>query len=877
MPKSNLNRLHLLPNLTPTAAAPRFAGLTRHLPLAALSALALIPALSSAAEAAQNGRLEQVQLLVDATAPAGLQLVVTTRAAEEPIASVSIQSKDLHAPVCTEAGKPTAASQRFVCPVVSTSAGAPFAIQASADVLVWKGNKQPKPVYKKADTLSVRLASPMRDGLAGVPGLPADDDPLTVVYLREVKELADILKNEYGIEPAAAAGLVVSSQGWTLGQDLPVLAEWALDDGTVLQLPRSNLQVTGSVAVAFDGDPTGQPFTVVVDGQTRVDLIAGSGRGQCQFGRCFCLVKQGNGWALQASAVAGSEAELPQISKLEVRSYSQLTPKLASAELRFGQRVHVFFDAAVALTELPAGQVLDGKLKLLGAPNAKGKRTAYASGRVRGVVGSADQPGVQFGSADGKGEASAASLFGAVLAINSTKEKDSVPLGTVLETSEVSGVAMENPTYAPGASPLTNQLAARTVGDGRPQTDVVILRRNSTFRLQLESPAQEGQATPLAPERLLLTAATGPNRALTLQVDAKVVSGPVQAKTADGQLVWQTEVEGALPAELPAGSWTLRGYGKTGYDSAFVMGETNALVQFNAADPKAPEFVADEVERFGLVEAQTGLLPIPTEKAGGFPWAYNQFDFKTLQIAAELTDALPLDARRSPEAVMQALVAGVSNNILRGRWDEDYKDGKEPGSWSSSSEILGQWGKKPKYGQCWVFSAVTTSLARSLGIPATSMTNFNSAHEKARTAQPGPNACAVYADGAMSKSTDGSVWNFHVWVEARTSGGNWNAYDATPQESSSGPDQGGSGREKLWGFHVWNGLAWQPGVEPVKAAPWSYVATKPGLEAAEALAADWTVALQSAVGALYKGCGTGNGYSRLCQSNVARLYSKPGS
>ena len=49
-------------------------------------------------------------------------------------------------------------------------------------------------------------------------------------------------------------------------------------------------------------------------------------------------------------------------------------------------------------------------------------------------------------------------IFGAIIALNSTKEKQPDNLVGVLATEEVSGVAMENPTYAPGVGAFTNTL-----------------------------------------------------------------------------------------------------------------------------------------------------------------------------------------------------------------------------------------------------------------------------------------------------------------------------------------------------------------------------------------------------------------------------------
>lgn len=51
--------------------------------------------------------------------------------------------------------------------------------------------------------------------------------------------------------------------------------------------------------------------------------------------------------------------------------------------------------------------------------------------------------------------------------------------------------------------------------------------------------------------------------------------------------------------------------------------------------------------------------------------------------------------------------------VLEGNWTGDYSGGVSPTAWSSSVEILRKYhssnGTPVKYGQCWVFSGITTT------------------------------------------------------------------------------------------------------------------------------------------------------------------------
>ncbi|KAH9499761.1 hypothetical protein Btru_077760 [Bulinus truncatus] len=182
------------------------------------------------------------------------------------------------------------------------------------------------------------------------------------------------------------------------------------------------------------------------------------------------------------------------------------------------------------------------------------------------------------------------------------------------------------------------------------------------------------------------------------------------------------------------------------------------------------------------------------------PWNFGQFESCILDVAMHLLDVSKLrwEVRGNPVNVVRAISALVNSNddngIVVGRWSNDYSDGRSPVSWTGSPAILEEYWKTKrsvKYGQCWVFSAVTTTISRALGIPTRSITNFQSAHDT-----DGSITIDVHhtKDGSLDESVDNdSIWNFHVWNEGwmsrpdlPTGYGGWQAFDATPQETSNG-------------------------------------------------------------------------------------------
>ncbi|KAL5022509.1 hypothetical protein ScPMuIL_001664 [Solemya velum] len=222
---------------------------------------------------------------------------------------------------------------------------------------------------------------------------------------------------------------------------------------------------------------------------------------------------------------------------------------------------------------------------------------------------------------------------------------------------------------------------------------------------------------------------------------------------------------------------------------------------FNPWCPDDIVYLEDESQRQEYVLNETGRIWLGT--VGRFcvrPWNFAQFDDVCLVAALALMEKTELGdpARRSPLLVVRALSNVINNNerdggVLIGNWSGKYDDGVAPYTWNGSAAILEEFLKKRKgvkYGQCWTFAAVATTVFRALGIPTRCVTNFKSAHDSDYST---PIDTYWSMDGRPRKNMDDGVWDFHVWNESwmnRTDlpPGNdgWQAYDPTPQECYEG-------------------------------------------------------------------------------------------
>ena len=234
------------------------------------------------------------------------------------------------------------------------------------------------------------------------------------------------------------------------------------------------------------------------------------------------------------------------------------------------------------------------------------------------------------------------------------------------------------------------------------------------------------------------------------------------------------------------------------------------IVLFNPWNKDDDVYLAEEELRKEYVLSDDGLVyagwsrrfvPHPAH------WNFGQFESNILDCVLYLLEndrrikKKPLKSlymRSSAVWVARILSAMINsqdeNGVLEGNWSGNYEDGESPTFWNGSVKILQKFyeTKKPvKYGQCWVFSGVMTTALRAIGIPARSVTNYDSAHDTDNTMTIDK---FIDEEGEMVGDLNSdSIWNFHVWNEIWTKRGDlpeskydgWQAVDATPQEESS--------------------------------------------------------------------------------------------
>ncbi|KAG7205076.1 hypothetical protein KM043_005453 [Ampulex compressa] len=266
-------------------------------------------------------------------------------------------------------------------------------------------------------------------------------------------------------------------------------------------------------------------------------------------------------------------------------------------------------------------------------------------------------------------------------------------------------------------------------------------------------------------------------------------------------------VEVRSPIDSPVGAWQLNvetnTLGRKKAPNSYNF-DRDIYLLFNPWLKDDLVFMEDEQMLDEYVLNDVGKIWVgPWGSARGREWVFGQFDACVLPACQLLLERSGIKAvsRGDPIRMCRAISRIVNSNddrgVITGRWDGEYSDGQAPAAWTGSVPILEQFletEEEVKYGQCWVFAGVVTTICRALGIPSRVVSNLVSAHDANASLSVDryyniDNEELEY-DPHNLEGED-SIWNYHVWNDAWMARpdlpkgyGGWQAIDATPQERS---------------------------------------------------------------------------------------------
>ncbi len=279
---------------------------------------------------------------------------------------------------------------------------------------------------EKVDSVRAKLGLPCgisgwgSGGSAGT-ALAVDEDPFTTVALISDQVHADgtvMFKGQEGGTTYCEKGkyfgddcsmVVVTSDGWSFGDALPVDAQVEVAGGETLAIPVNSYQVVAAEAF-FPMWAEGSEVEVRVNGALAKPLIAVPRTTVYQLsvnnGGSSVVLHQEEDGQLNVSVAAWSErsTDLPTGTKITVTPIEKgvANPKLAETfELSFDDEVLAVFANQVEFAADPIGEDFGGKVQLQSAVDKKGKQETLVKGGFSGAFMVDDEGGVALAGAKG--------------------------------------------------------------------------------------------------------------------------------------------------------------------------------------------------------------------------------------------------------------------------------------------------------------------------------------------------------------------------------------------------------------------------------------------------------------------------------------------
>lgn len=319
-----------------------------------------------------------------------------------------------------------------------------------------------------------------------------------------------------------------------------------------------------------------------------------------------------------------------------------------------------------------------------------------------------------------------------------------------------------------------------------------VVPRASSFEISLSTDHLQGCLAQLA--------AAGGQATASLILDGtdqEVDSGAMIEVDTDSARGEQITLRTQLAPDAPVGAFGVR----VSFGEAVIEPSERLVVLFNARSSDTVESVAPLGAGAWETYVGTGVRTewiSSTNVRSPELWTFDYSSTDNLIDALELLGDLSLADRRDPGRVALEVMARLP-----------YEEVLTRGAGGVGPASLSPWlfddgaldatvcpRKQPvKFGQCWVFSGLGTSMARRIGIPAQNVTNTDHGHrclsgdsQRSRwyTQEEGSGGPLPMTD------VDETTWDSYTWPEVYLSGsqgGGWSGVDLSCAESSDGVEE----------------------------------------------------------------------------------------
>uniref|UniRef100_A0A0N5BWS3 TGc domain-containing protein n=1 Tax=Strongyloides papillosus TaxID=174720 RepID=A0A0N5BWS3_STREA len=262
------------------------------------------------------------------------------------------------------------------------------------------------------------------------------------------------------------------------------------------------------------------------------------------------------------------------------------------------------------------------------------------------------------------------------------------------------------------------------------------------------------------------------------------------------------------------GMWDICLIGTSTFNKPILSTNVKIFVIFNPYDPSDPTFLDNEQFLSAyLLRDIDSVCYISNEDdkqmINSKPWNHCQFTAAAVEVTSILLKKLTkhnflnITKRNDIINITRKLSFAINEWLLLGNWDRKsyQQDARKPEEWDNSLDIFMIFLRNQipaRWGQCFTFAPLFTSILRCLGIPTRTITCSDAGHDIQGSLVLERRIIRTIKNGFQTESEEG-IWTFHCWCEIwikrydLPSGiyDGWQVVDATPQTTSNGLRQRG--------------------------------------------------------------------------------------